>query len=805
MKNQQLNPHEGQTCALCSEGISTHPIIDGIHAFCCAGCYAVFNILSAKQQLAGFQDHPIFLQALRSGLISNPGLLDHIQKQKAEVLEGEMKKLYLEVAEMWCPSCAEIIKLMILKEKGVISCVIDYATDLAAVEYSPRYLSQERLIELIKQLGYRPISLDTAERRAVSTDLYIRFGIAAFCALNSMMFAYPLYATYFSYDGEDYGSLFACLSFFVSLPVVFYSASPIWKRFLNSMKTGIFGMETLVFIGVSAAFCLSLFEMSIGGTQVYFDSMTVIIVFVLLGKIIEAKAKFSAKESLMRLTRSTPRRGRKQFPDGTLRFVLAKEIEKGDLLVAYAGEKITLDGIVATGEGACDESLMTGEAVPVFKREGDSVLGGTILVQGRLTYRAVGSEGESALQKIIEMVEQGIGHKSVYIRAADRIVRWFVPAVISIAITTAGIHWMFPAGGDATPGLTAWQRAMAVLLISCPCAIGIAAPTAESHLLNALAMVGAIVRNRGCLPFLGKEAVIIFDKTGTATEGRYTVRSGLDALTQEEKGALYSMASLSMHPAACAVSGSLAEEKKETVEKFEEVVGFGLKALIRGDWYFLGSFRFLQQMGVSGPVKKSEEGEGIYSRVYFGKDRQLLASLSLGDKIRPELKEMMKDLKNTPKAPSLVLLSGDSEEAVSSVAKSCGFDSWKSACTPLEKRDYVEALKKKGGIVCMLGDGINDAPALTASQIGISVVSGTDMSIQVSDVLLTTENLHVLTKIHLLARKGHRIIQQNLFWAFFYNVIGIFLAAFGVLSPIFAAFAMSISSITVLFNARRLD
>lgn len=789
-----------QTCALCSEAVITHPIIDGIHAFCCAGCHAVFNILSSKQQLEGFEQHPIFLQALRSGLISNPALLDVIQKQKAEVLEGEKEKLYLEITEMWCPSCAEIIKLMVLKEKGVVNCVIDYATDLAAIEFSPRYLSRDEIISLIKKIGYYPVLLDSKERKAVSKDLYLRFGIAAFCALNSMMFAYPLYATYFSYDGEDYGLLFAWLSFLVSLPVVFYSAWPIWKRFFNSLKTGFYGMETLVFIGVAASFVLSFYEIMRGETRVYFDTMTVIIVFVLLGKIIESKAKFSAKESLMQLTKSVPRRGRKLFEDGTERFVPVKEIAKEDLVVAYAGEKITLDGIVEEGEGACDEALMTGEAIPIVKRSGDSVLGGTILVQGHLTYKVTGSAEESALQKIIEMVERDIGHKSAYVRAADGIVRWFVPFVVATAIAVAAFYWLFPAEGDTTPGLTALLRAMAVLLISCPCAIGIAAPTAESHVLNGLAAMGAIVRNRGCLPFLGKESAIVFDKTGTVTEGRYIVRSGLEHLTAEDQSALFSIASMSMHPVACAVVRSLAGTTKVNVDKLEEVVGFGLKAEVNSQCYILGSARYLQRMGIIVPHPTESTDVETFSTVYFAREGVFLTCLALGDKIRPELKGVLEQLKPA----QVILLSGDSEKAVSAVAEACGFNSWKSSCTPLEKREFIESLRHKGGTVCMIGDGINDAPALTAANIGISVVSATDMSIQVSDLLLTTDNLNVLPKIREMACKGHKIIRQNLFWAFFYNVIGIFLAAFGVLSPIFAAFAMSVSSLTVLFNSRRL-
>lgn len=788
-----------QTCTLCQESVSSHPIVEGSGVFCCTGCHVVFNILSSRQQLEGFEKHPIFLQAVQGGLISNPVLLEMICRQKNEVLEGEKEKLYLEIGEMWCPSCAEIVKLMVLKEKGALSCVVDYATDLAAIEYSPRYLSKEQIIGIISSLGYKPLLLEAAERKSVSYDLYLRFIVAAFCSLNAMMFAYPLYATFFSYDGENYGSLFAWLSLFISLPVVTYSAWPIWRRLYNSMQTGIFGMETLVFIGVVAAFSVSIFEMLKGGTRVYYDSMVVIITFVLLGKIIEARAKFSVKESLVRLTRAIPRRGRKQFPDGSHRFVLVKELTKGDCLVAYPGEKLTADGIVVGGEGICDESLMTGEAIPVMKRQGDPVFSGAILVKGNLTYQMTNSAEESTLQKIIEMVEKDIGHKSVYVRASDQIVKWFVPVVLAIAAAAALSYWSFPYSNDPTPELTAWLRGMAVLLISCPCAIGIAAPMAESHMLSGLASMGVIVRNRGCLSDLGNEAVMIFDKTGTVTEGRYMVQSGLEHLNNEARIALHSLSSLSMHPVSCGIARSLSKEDKNPVEHVEEVVGYGLRGTIRGSLFCLGSASFLQQQGVHIPNAMAPSDQ-VGSTAYFSQDGQLLTILFLGDKVRPEIQQTIAALKPI----RTILLSGDGEAAVVSVARHCGFDAWRSCCTPLEKRTFVEELRQQGGVVGMVGDGMNDAPALTAAHIGISVVSATDMSIHVSDILLTTENLHVITKMRNFARKGHKIIKQNLFWAFFYNVIGIFLATFGMLSPIFAAFAMSISSLTVLFNARRL-
>ena len=794
MESDSLN-----ACALCHLPLSRYPILEGIHSFCCPGCHAVFNILTVKNQLGNFSDHPIFIQALRSGLISNPALLEHIEQQRAEIAVGERTKLYMEIGEMWCPSCAEIIRLMISKEKGVVNCVVDYATDLASIEYSPRHLSKEAIFSIISELGYSPKSLDDSRRSAVSMDLYMRFGVAAFCSLNIMMLAYPLYATYFDYDGEGYGEMFAWMSLVASLPVLFYSAWPIWKRFINGLKTGFFGMETLVAIGVASAFGFSLFDLMLGGTRVYFDSMSVIIVFVLLGKIIETKAKFSAKESLTRLSRETPRRARKRTTDGEMAFVPVKDIVKEDVLVALVGEKIALDGMIVAGQGACDESLMTGEAMPVVKGVGDTVLGGTILIQGHLDYRVTRGVNETVLHQIIEMIERDIGHKSIYIRAADRIVRWFVPSIVGVAILAGLSYWMFPSLEDVHPLESAWMRFLTVLLISCPCAIGIAAPAAESYLLKGLAGLGAIVRNRGCLPLLGKEDVIVFDKTGTVTEGRFKVLSGVSSLDESDRSALHALASLSTHPIACAVAQTC-KSRQNDVSSFEEIIGHGIRGFINGVHYSLGSARFMREQSISLTEDLSTCNLAIITNVFFSKEGECVTRIALGDELRPQIKELVASMKPA----QVVLLSGDAESSVSAVAKLCGFDSWHSLCTPLEKREFIHELRKQGKVVCMLGDGINDASALTASDVGISVVSASDISIQVSDLLLTTERLQVLKDIRSLAVKGQSIVRQNLFWAFFYNVIGILLAFFGLLSPIFAAFAMSVSSLTVLFNARRL-
>lgn len=790
-----------QNCTLCQTPVKEKSYRNNEHVFCCTGCQAVHQILHAKGALDNYQNHPLFKHAVKSGLISNPELLEEIKQSQANLSdEDEIQKLHLEIEEMWCPSCALVIKLILLQEKGIRECSVDYATDLASIAFSPKLISSERIVKLIEKLGYRPLLFKDPREQIVSRPLYLRFIIAAFFSVNIMMFAYPIYASFFHDDMEAYPELFGWLSLICSIPILTYSAWPIWRRFASALRVGVWGMEALVFIGVAAATGLSFYELLQGSPYVYFDSMTVIIVFVLLGKIIETKAKFSAKDSLVKLVRGLPRKGRKQFSDGEESFVPLKEITVGDLIVVLTGEKIVLDGIIVKGEGSVDESLMTGESLPIYKKEGSSVLAGTVLQQGFVIVRVTSTSEETALHRIIEMVEQDIGHKSQYIRPADQIVRLFVPAVICLALVTAAYCLVLGLrDGSQTVLQTAIIRAVSVLLISCPCAIGIAAPLAESYVLNALAKMGAIVRNRGCLSLLGKETVFVFDKTGTITEGKFTVLRGIHELSFEHQRLLKALVARSIHPIAAAIHQSFLCPACP-LDEIQEVVGKGIQGSFEKQKVLLGSQLFLHEEGIEMDPVRDSSSDVVETKVYFAVHGKALATIVLGDRIRPQARELVQSLKKS----KTWLVSGDASPCVQKVAEECAFDSWRAECLPLQKRELVENLRKQGEIVAVMGDGINDAPALTSAHIGIAVVSASDISIQVSDILLTTDRLQTVSELQRIAIMGRRVVKQNLFWAFFYNCVGIGLAMAGYMTPLFAAFAMVVSSLVVLVNAQKI-
>lgn len=781
---------ETSSCTLCELPIS-HPIIQDEHAFCCGGCQAVFNVLKMQNQLADWKEHPLFRQALKSGLISNPDLAAQINQKESP--EQKWEKYYLEVSNMWCASCGKVIEWILLREKGIRKCTVDYATDLMVVEFSPLSISKEKIISLLVSFGYQAHTLENRSADTLYTDLYKRFGIAAFFSINIMMFSYPIYASYFNQEDQGWGRLFSWLSFFASLPVIFYSGWPILRRFWTSIKVQIFGMETLVMIGITTAFALSLYELFQGTSYVYFDSLTAIITFVLLGKMIDAKAKATAKESIIRLIKSVPKRARKKQAEGVYEFVSIKEVKIGDEIRILTGEKIVLDGVVVEGEAACDESVMTGEPILIRKKVGDSVLAGSLLQQGTCSVRVTATLEQTVFHQIIDSVQEDMQHKSRSVRAIERVLKWFIPFVIIFSLGSASLFY-FVQGPFLQEALL---RFISILLISCPCAIGIAAPLAESYLIQGLAKLGILVRNRGCLRFLGNETVFVFDKTGTVTEGKFKVLKGLSHLSEEQKLILKSLAANSTHPISYAISHSILTHQI-SLENINEYPGKGIQGEFQGKNYRLGSRQFLQE-ALFDPNEEGSDEE--YTTAFFSEGGKCIAKISLGDTLKGQIVEVIQSLYPL----KTVLLSGDNAKAVSSAALQCGFTDFKSEVTPLEKKAFIAALKEMGGTIAMIGDGINDAPALVNAHIGISVANAVDVSMQASDVLLMSDNLLVIPKMRILAKKGQRILKQNLFWAFFYNVIGMFLAAFGWLTPIFSAFAMTVSSIIVLLNARRLE
>lgn len=776
------------TCDLCGANFYGIPNFQLDLKFCCSGCLLVYNILSSKQMLNGFEETAVFKQALQSGLISNPHLIEKINLNKSEITNEEIVKIHFEIEDMWCPSCAEVIKLVLLQQKGVKNCVVDYATDLAAIYYAPKFVSKDQITHLIAALGYKSNALEDSGLKKSNLDLYLKLGVASFSAMNTMMFSYPLYASYNDPDAYLDGRLFAELSLFAVLPVLLYSMLPIYKRFYNSIRFGLIGMEALVVIGVFASFGLSIYNMLNGINDVYFDTIAVIVSFMLFGKMIESRVKFSSKLILHKIIKTLPKKARKKFEDGSVQFVPLKEVKIDDTIMTFTGEKVVMDGVLIEGECSIDESLITGESKPVYKTKGDTLVGGSIITKGNISYSVTKTAGNTTLDKIVELVQEEVKNKALYERAADHVVRCFVPFVIFAAI----FNWLI---SSIFFNDTSFVNSVSLLLIACPCALGIAAPLAESKMLYEIMQLGAFVKNRGVLKVLPKINSFVFDKTGTVTKGNFSVLEGIESLSSNHKGILKALSEKSNHPISRAIYEYLACINTLSIENIEEHSGKGMKATHNGQICLLGSKKLLQEHHRT----IQSEYQDSFTTVYFSPSNDKVFSIKLGDSIKEEVYTLIDQLPGDK-----ILLSGDSESVVADISKKLNFKNYQHSFLPHMKKDYIDALRKNNEIVCMIGDGINDAPAIAAANVGISVISATDLSSQVSDILLTVDKLSVLTDILKIAKKGDSIIKQNLFWAFFYNVIGMGLAITGNLTPLYSAIAMVLSSFIVIINSKRI-
>ncbi|GAB4232911.1 MAG: heavy metal translocating P-type ATPase [Chlamydiales bacterium] len=768
-------------CTLCAQEIRNTALSseEGL-PFCCAGCKTVYSILNHLGELEHYRSHPLFKQAKQFGIISD---INPINQEKAD---SKSHVFHLEIEGMWCSSCAHLISLIVKKLEGVITCTVDYTTDLARLEFDPMKISRERILQRIEVLGYTPNILENIEMKPSRSPLFLRTIIAAFCFLNTMMLSYPIYASFFNKDFTSSVETMVWMSFLFSLPVVSYCAYPIYRRCFTSLRYGKFGMETLVSLGACTAFCYSSYQMINGSHHVYFDSLCAMIAFVLIGKTIESRAKRSVKETLFLASRSLPKRGCKRLKDGTIQYLPIKEFTIGDTLIVKSGEKVVLDGVIVEGAGDFDESIMTGETLPQSKSVGNCVLSGAVLIHGWVAICVTQPQSSSTLYHIMEMVADGLQQRNFKTSYGDRITQWFVPIVCLIAIAFCGYgYWI----GDSLENTIVGS--ISILLIACPCAIGIAAPIAEAHVIHQLGKKGLIVRHRESLRHLCDLTTVVFDKTGTLTQAHFIIEKGLEFLTDPERSILKGLALHSQHPLSHCLTQTLSDKPFSITQPCEEP-GMGITGYHHDNLYFLGSEKL---------AKRFHPNENLSSGLYFGSVAKIISKIEMSSPLKlqaPQIVSSFSSLKT-------VLLSGDTKESVMKVGKECSFDEILWRQSPREKQDYIEKAKEKGEIVAMVGDGINDSPSLSSAHIGISVLQATDLSSQASGMILTHDDLSVISIAWDLAKKGRRIAWQNLAWSFSYNVVGLGLAVFGMLNPLYAAFAMTSSSFLVLGNSARLS
>jgi len=832
---------ESRECDLCGLGCGRHPLLDVVggadRVFCCSGCMNVYLILWESGTIQAGQDirqTELFQRSLQLGLISNRESDAPRSKQSVASPENS-EELVLRVSGMWCTSCAWLIEHTLMTLPGVVSAEASFAADLVRVQYCPQMLPPERITEQISKFGYKSEKFEegdgavAAERR----DLIIRTGLAAFLWANVMSFSLVLYAGYFEQISASVRRGLPFVLMALATPVVFYCAQPVLRLAWRGILNGTIRMEVLLAIGILTAYGYSVVQSFRGEIHLYFDTATVIVTLVLAGKLIEHGAKETASRWVAQLHRMMPNKAR-LLHDGKERFVSVDALAPGQVFVVKAGERIPADGMVVAGESHADESLMTGESTPVVKRHGHSVAAGSINLDGILQVEATRSVRDSTLANIIGLVEKALSGRSDLERTVDRVSRVFVPSVVVIAVLTFLFLW---ATGSAalTPAL---MRGVTVLVIACPCALGLATPLAIVAAIGLASRRGILVRDSRVLEMLRKVDTVLLDKTGTITEGKFsllelvmfepkTVESvlvgvvsahgviggasvGSDAVSESHEAVsfLSGLEQYSEHPLGVAVMdfvrrerGTVPEAKSVEIEK-----GRGIRGVVNGHQVFAGNRRLAKELGVWIDAKfddlaRKREGEGK-TVSFVGWDGQLQALAVFGDSVKAEAAELVAELKRS--STDVWLVSGDARATTRFVASSLGIESYESELVPEEKVRIVRSLQQRGRIVAMVGDGINDAPALAQADLGIAMGSGTDIAMKAASVVLIKGGPQKILEVFDIAQRSMRVVRQNLFWAFFYNVLGISLAITGVLNPILAAVAMLFSSASVVANTMRL-
>lgn len=799
----------------------------------------VYLILLESGAIADGQDlreTELFQRSLKLGLISNRES-ESGSSPNPTPSTRHSQELLLHLSGMWCTSCAWLIEHALSELPGIEQAEASFASDTLKVIYEPQKLPRERIFQCVESLGYKAqqFSADRESWNAETRDLLIRTGISAFLWVNIMSFSLVLYAGYFE---QISGSIRRGLPFVLmalATPIVFYCALPILRLAWRGLVNGAIRMELLLALGILAAYFYSVIQSIRGEIHLYFDTATAIVTLVLAGKLIERSAKEKASHWITQLHRMLPNKVR-LMTKGSERFVNIEALEAGQILLVKAGERIPADGIVIEGETHVDESLLTGESTPIGRCAGDEVAAGSINLDGVLHVRALRTASDSTLCQIISMVEKALGSHCELERTADRIARIFVPAVVLLAGLTFGLTFLT---GSETIG-HALMRGITVLVIACPCALGMATPLAITAALGCASQNGILVRDSRVLETLRKIDTLVLDKTGTVTEGRFSlldfsmdckqmdrevVMAGLyeeqafsdppylrehsDHASAEALSLFVSLEQYSEHPIGRAVV-DYARGRGALIQNATQVEirkGLGITALIGDQCVFAGNRRLLEALRVSLPDDLDRHARAWEMQgktvAFFGWDGETKALAAFGDCLKADASGLVSQLKGM--GITVQLISGDAPATTNWAAAQLGIGSPQSAVLPEDKVASIRSLQQQGAIVAMVGDGVNDAPALAQADLGIALGSGTDIAMKAAAVVLVNGSLGRITDVLALSKKTFRIVRQNLFWAFLYNVIGISLAVAGILNPIMAAFAMLLSSLSVVGNSMRLS
>ena len=730
-----------------------------------------------------------------------------------------MKKLILSIDGMTCSACSNGLEKYLNKQNGIFDASVNLVMANATVTYDEKILNQEKIEKYIKQAGFESLGVfkefNIEKNNRKEKTQFIIFTILAIILMYIAM-GHMIGLPAISFLDQHHNPINYTLSLLVLTIAFLIYGHDILKNGYKNLIHKIPNMDTLVAIGVISSFAYSLYGMYMifkGNYQfvmnLYFESAAIIIYFVKLGRYIDGISKDKTKEAIQKLVEITPNQAIIEV-DGVQKSVTLDEIKKGNVVISKAGDKIAVDGEIIEGNTHLDESFITGESKPIEKGVGEKVIAGSLNYDGFIKYKAERIGKESTVSEIVKLVVEASNTKAPIAKIADKISGYFVPAVIIIAILTFIVYLIL--GYDLGTALSTF---VTVLVVACPCSLGLATPLAIVVSEGICASNGILVKKSEILENASKINTIVFDKTGTLTYGKLKISKihNYSKLSEEKLMKLAgSVEEKSTHPIGKAFESYMQENKIEKleVEDMQNIAGYGIVGTINNEKIILGNRKIIEKFAIENNHLEDEkvlsfDGNSI---IYVANEKEILALIGVNDIVRENAKDVIKEIKEHN--IKTIMLTGDNSETAQKIGKELGITEVISNVLPSQKSETIKELKEKGNKVMMCGDGINDSPALTNADIGVSVKSGTDIAMDSSDVILTKNDLNSVLKLIKISEKTIRNIKQNLFWAFFYNclmipvAIGIFKPIGISINPMFASFAMVFSSLTVILNTLRL-